>query len=385
MAVTSILNSVAANTALLNLENTIGSLNNVQSQISTGLKVQSAADNAAYYSISSVLNSDSSALSSVSDSLNLGNSSLSVASNAISQIQTTLNDIKSKLVEATQPNANMATIQASISQDQLQLQNISNSANFNGQNFLSVNSSAANYNATQSFVSSYSRNSTGNISIGYINVNTANSALFDSGITTAASSLSTSLSSTTKSVSATGAGITLTSSFYGSTKVATQANGLQTFTIATGDPSTAGNAWVNTISVNSSTAITGVAVTAGTAGLASTTLGTGDTIGGIATGTKAGTAAPAYNAGLGTLTFYVANNDLTTAGKVEYDKVVLSGYAPPTGNGVLDKTDSDNPGKLHRLERHNHQHRRRHWRFNLQHEHLHPHQFGDGFGDVERL
>ena len=112
MAVTSILNSVAANTALLNLENTIGSLNNVQSQISTGLKVQSAADNAAYYSISSVLNSDSSALSSVSDLLNLGNSSLSVASNAISQIQTTLNDIKSKLVEATQPNANMATIQA---------------------------------------------------------------------------------------------------------------------------------------------------------------------------------------------------------------------------------------------------------------------------------
>ena len=85
-------------------------------------------------------------------------------------------------------------------------------------------------------------------------------------------------------------------------------------------------------------------MTAGTAGLASTTLGTGDTIGGIATGTKAGTAAPAYNAGLGTLTFYVANNDSTTAGKVEYDKVILSGYAPPTGNGVLDKTDSTTQG-----------------------------------------
>ncbi len=102
------------------------------------MKVQSAADNAAYYSISSVLNSDSSALSTVSDSLNLGNSSLSVAANAISQIQTTLNDIKSKLVEATQPNANMATIQQSIAQDQAQLQNISSSANFNGQNFVSV-------------------------------------------------------------------------------------------------------------------------------------------------------------------------------------------------------------------------------------------------------
>ena len=205
MAVTSILNSVAANTALLNLENTIGNLNNVQSQISTGLKVQSAADNAAYYSISSVLNSDNSALSTVSDSLNLGNSSLSVASNAISQIQTALNDIKTKLVEASQPNSNMATIQQSIAQDQLQLQNIANSANFNGQNFLSVDSSAASYNPTLSFVSSYSRDSTGNISIGYINVNTTNAALFDSGSAVNTSAAST-MTNATASIADTATG-----------------------------------------------------------------------------------------------------------------------------------------------------------------------------------
>ena len=95
---TSILNNIAANTALLNLQNTVQNLQNIQSQISTGYKVSTAADNASYFSIATVLRSDSSALSTVSDTLNLGNSSLTLAANAISQIQTTLSDIKQKLV-----------------------------------------------------------------------------------------------------------------------------------------------------------------------------------------------------------------------------------------------------------------------------------------------
>ncbi len=67
---TSILNNIAANTALLNLDNTVANLQDVQNQISTGLKVSSAADNASYFSIATVLRSDSSALGTVSDTLN---------------------------------------------------------------------------------------------------------------------------------------------------------------------------------------------------------------------------------------------------------------------------------------------------------------------------
>jgi len=103
--ITSILNSYAANTALLNLENTDSNLNTVQNQISTGLSVSSAADNASYFSIASVLRSDSSALTTVGDTLNEGNSSLSVAANALDQIQTTLSDIKQQLVNASVPGA----------------------------------------------------------------------------------------------------------------------------------------------------------------------------------------------------------------------------------------------------------------------------------------
>ena len=71
---TSILNNIAASTALLNLQNTVQSLQDTQQQISTGLKIGSAADNAAYFAISTVLKSDSNALSTVSDTLSLGGS-----------------------------------------------------------------------------------------------------------------------------------------------------------------------------------------------------------------------------------------------------------------------------------------------------------------------
>ena len=135
---TYILNNVAANTALLNLENTVSNLQNVQNQISTGLAVSSAADNASYFSIASVLRSDSSALTTVGSTLNEGNSSLSLAANALSQVQTSLSDIKQQLINASVPGADRKVIQQQISQDQAQLQNIANSANFNGENFLSV-------------------------------------------------------------------------------------------------------------------------------------------------------------------------------------------------------------------------------------------------------
>ncbi len=178
---TSILNNIAANTALLNLENTVSNLQSVQAQISTGLKISSAADNAAYFAISTVLKSDSGALSTVSDSLSLGGSSLGVATNALGQIQTTLSDIKQQLLAAATPGVDRVKIQAAITQDQASLRNIASSANFNGQNFLSVDSSATNlnYNTQQVFIASYSRDSSGNISIGTIGVDTTKTALFD--------------------------------------------------------------------------------------------------------------------------------------------------------------------------------------------------------------
>ncbi len=374
---TSILNNVAANTALLNLENTVANLQSTQNEVSTGLAVSTAADNASYFSIASVLRSDSSALSTVSDTLNEGNSSLSVAATALNQIQTTLSDIKNQLVNASVPGANRAVIQEQISQDQSQLQNIANSANFNGENFLSVDSSLNGYNATKSFVSSYSRDSVGNISIGYINVNTADTALYDSGAVTAADSVGSTLTSTTASIADTSSqalsaiapaatppvawaaalgstgGATGTALTTGTPLAAgTVTAGLNTIKFATADPSNASNQYVNDVTFNIGSLQTGggaITVTQGTGALAGVTnLATGDTVGGIATGgagSPTGVTGPTYNATTGTLSFYVVNHDATTAGKYEYDEVSVAGVnLPTTGNGILDNVDLNSEG-----------------------------------------
>jgi flagellin len=252
------------------------------------------------------------------------------------------------------PGADRKVIQEQIKQDQAQLQNIANSANFNGENFLSVNSSLNGYNSTKSFVSSYSRDSIGNISIGYINVDTTKTALFDSGAVSAANSAGSTLTSTTASISdsdsradtnITAAGTTT----WDNTAATATLGKLTTFKIATQDPANTANQYINDITVNSSAVVTGITVTQGTGALAGlSSLGTGDSVGGIATGgsgSPAGVTGPTYDSTAGTLTFYVINHDATTAGKYEYDQVQVAGYTPPTAsNGILDNVNLNSEG-----------------------------------------
>ncbi len=337
MSISSILNNSAANTALLNLENTNTNLQNVQNQISTGLAVNSAADNASYYSIATVLRSDSSALSTVSNTLNLGDSSLGVANTALSQISTTLSDIKDQLVAATAPGADLKVIQEQITQDQAQLKSIAQSANFNGQNFLSINSAAPSYNATQSFVSSYSRNGAGQISVGYIDVNTANTALFDSNNGSyhpaASGAITTSLTPSTASATPP-TGVSGTSAY-----TATVVNGQLQITSYTADPANAGKYFANTITVGNTSGASAPVVTE-SVGSEQAAVNAGDTLGGVATGANA----PTYVASTKTLTFQVAENGDATAGKVQYHTFTVNNFVPSGGAGILDKVDSSTVG-----------------------------------------
>ena len=96
----SILTNNSAMTALQNLSATQKSLSITQAQISSGLRVSTASDNAAYWSISNTLRSDTGALSAVSDALNLGSSVLGVANAALNSTLTYLNRIKADVVSA---------------------------------------------------------------------------------------------------------------------------------------------------------------------------------------------------------------------------------------------------------------------------------------------
>jgi flagellin len=68
----SVLTNTNAMAALATLRNISSNMEDTQARISSGLRVGSASDNAAYWSIATTMRSDNMALSSVSDALGLG-------------------------------------------------------------------------------------------------------------------------------------------------------------------------------------------------------------------------------------------------------------------------------------------------------------------------
>ena len=176
----SINTNVSAMVALQSLNKTNAALETTQKRISTGYRVGSAEDNAAYWSIATTMRSDNSALSTVKDALGLGAATIDVAYTAMNSAIDMTKEIKNKLVAARQPGVDRAKIQAEITELQNQLQSIGDSAVFSGQNWLSDDSSATGYNATKSIVASFTR-SGGAISIGTISIDTSSTLLYDAG------------------------------------------------------------------------------------------------------------------------------------------------------------------------------------------------------------
>lgn len=174
----SILTNGSAMTALQSLTTTIRKLNETQTRISTGMRVESAEDNAAYWSIATTMRSDNGALSTVKDALGLGSAMIDVAYTGVNSAIEAVKEIKNKLMAARQPGIDRTKIQAEITELQLQLSSIGDASVFSGENWLSVDSSSSNYNATKSIVSSFSR-SNGGISIGTISISVENVKLFD--------------------------------------------------------------------------------------------------------------------------------------------------------------------------------------------------------------
>jgi flagellin len=171
--------NTAAMTALSTLQQTNKNMEMTQNRISTGLRVATATDNAAYWSIATTMRTDNNALSTVRDALGLGAATIDVAYTALESTIDVVDEIKSKLVAARQPGIDRAKVQAEVAELQNQLVSIGSSAVFSGENWLSVDSSDADYNGTKTIVSSFSRAGDGSISIGTIAVDITATELFD--------------------------------------------------------------------------------------------------------------------------------------------------------------------------------------------------------------
>jgi flagellin len=199
----SILTNVSAMTALQSLNKTQSMLETTQKRISTGYRVGSAEDNAAYWSIATTMRSDNSAMSTVKDALGLGAATIDVAYTATNSAIDVTKAIKDKLVAARQPGVDRTKIQSEVTQLQNQLKSISDSAVFSGENWLSADSSTVGYNPIKSIVSSFSRTA-GNITIGTISIDTSSIKLYDSNASASPMGIINGTRDATGALSATG-------------------------------------------------------------------------------------------------------------------------------------------------------------------------------------
>jgi flagellin len=180
----SLMTNTAAMTALQTLRGVNAGLATTQNRISTGYRVATASDNAAYWSIATTMRSDVQALSAVQDALGLGAATIDTMYTGLNGTVEVVSSIKAKLVAARTPGVDRAKIQSEITELQKQLKNTADSAVFNGENWISVDSTSSSYNATKSVVASFSRVA-GTIKIDTLSVDLEAIKLYDANLDTA--------------------------------------------------------------------------------------------------------------------------------------------------------------------------------------------------------
>ncbi len=175
---TSILTNNSAMAALSTLRSISSSMEDTQSRISSGLRVGSASDNAAYWSIATTMRSDNQALSAVQDALGLGAAKVDTAYSGMESAIEVVKEIKKKLVAATEDGVDKAKIQEEIDQLKDQLTSISEAASFSGENWLQADLSGGA--VTKSVVGSFVRDASGSVAVKKVDYSlNANSVLFD--------------------------------------------------------------------------------------------------------------------------------------------------------------------------------------------------------------
>ncbi|MDR3660920.1 MAG: flagellin [Mycobacterium sp.] len=136
MSVFSVNTNLGAMAALQSLSQTAQALSDTQNEISTGLKVGSAADNPAVYAISQSMNSQIAGLSAVQDGLSFGAQVVSTASDAVTNIGSTLASLQQTLTQAQQQGLSSGSMQSSINGALSEIDSYANSATLNGINLL---------------------------------------------------------------------------------------------------------------------------------------------------------------------------------------------------------------------------------------------------------
>ncbi|KZL28293.1 flagellin N-terminal helical domain-containing protein [Pseudovibrio sp. WM33] len=174
----SLLTNTSAMVALSNLRSINNDMATTQSRISTGMRVNDASDNAAYWSIATTMRSDNAALGAVKDAIGLGKATVDIAFTAADSSQEIMKQMVAKLTSATsQSQDGRAKIQQDLNALQDQLRTNANSATFNGDNWLAMDKQVDNLNPE--ITGSFTRDSAGNATLEKIGVDLSAVVLVD--------------------------------------------------------------------------------------------------------------------------------------------------------------------------------------------------------------
>jgi flagellin len=174
---TSILTNTSAMSALQTLRTINTNLADTQDRVSSGFKVGEASDNVAYWSISTTMNSDNKALNSASDALGVGAAKVDTAYAAMESAIDVVDEIKAKLVTASESSTDKEQIQLEITKLTEQLSAIAQGASFSGENWMTADGITG---SSASVVDGFIRDTDGNVKITTASYNVSSYALFDS-------------------------------------------------------------------------------------------------------------------------------------------------------------------------------------------------------------
>jgi len=167
----------AASAALTVLRGINTDLGVVQQQVSSGYRIQTASDDPTYWSMATTMRSHQSSLSTITDALGLGASKVDTASTAMDTVVSLLTQIQAKLVSATEAGTDKDAINSDIQQLKGQLQSVTQSASFSGENWLY--NSAQQPTTQQSVISNFTRGTSGQISFTTINYDSSQTLMID--------------------------------------------------------------------------------------------------------------------------------------------------------------------------------------------------------------
>jgi flagellin len=138
--------NIGAMAALQSLNETNKGLATTQSRINTGLDVNSTKDDSARYTIAQKLRGDVGGLKAVTSSLSRAKSTVDVAVAGAEQVSDLMNQMKSKVTEATDgglDTESRTAITADLNALRKQVNSIIGSSEFNGSNLLKTDATAA--------------------------------------------------------------------------------------------------------------------------------------------------------------------------------------------------------------------------------------------------